>query len=83
MHPITVYLCTYRSCTTGDLRLVEGIYHGRLEICWNGVWGTVCDDLWSNANSRVACRQLGFSGLGIATLFVLHVREVTGIIIAI
>ena len=45
------------------LRLVDGngFSTGRLEIFHEGVWGTVCDDGWTQINSDVACRELGFS----------------------
>jgi deleted-in-malignant-brain-tumors protein 1 len=37
---------------------------GRIEICFNNQWGTICDNLWSTADANVACRQLGFDGTG-------------------
>lgn len=53
-------------CNNTDLRLVGGNNEreGRIEICFNETWGTVCDNFWSTNDASVACRQLGFSKIG-------------------
>ena len=62
--PEAVDMCT----TDGSLRLVGWSLNGagRIEICANGVWGTICADSqdtpWSEKNAQVACRALGYSG---------------------
>ncbi len=34
---------------------------GRVEICNNNMWGTVCQNSWGVTDAQVACRDLGFS----------------------
>ena len=44
-----------------SVRLVNGSssLSGRLEVCFRGRWGTVCDDQFESNSAMVACRQLG------------------------
>ena len=69
---ISLYHKDYDYCTNGDIRLVNGAVYqeGRIEICINGVWGSICGDEWTAGTSAfVACKQLGFinSGMHIIT----------------
>ena len=53
------------SCIHGELRLEggsddmqAGTRDGRVEICINNAWGTVCDTLFGRQDAEVVCRQL-------------------------
>ena len=66
---ITLYLIHVLAnpvlCANGDIRLNGTGFsrpenEGRVEICWNETWSTVCDSRWSSSDASVACHQLGF-----------------------
>ena len=63
---IPALVSTYSNCTNGDVRLVDGStpYEGRVEICINHAWGTVCDRNWGPADANVVCKQLGYQPKG-------------------
>ena len=57
---------TGTTCSYGDVRLVDGSnqYEGRVEVCINDQWGTVCDDSWSTTDATTVCKQLGYAYTG-------------------
>ena len=60
--PVTAYA----NCTDGEVRLANGttdqaagVIDGRLEICYNHAWGTVCQNSFQSSEASVACSQMG------------------------
>ena len=51
----------FRNCTDGDVRLVNSSspVEGRVEVCINNAWGSVCNNHFSSEDATVVCRQLG------------------------
>ena len=47
------------------VRLVGGVvpYKGRLQVLYNGTWGTVCYSFFGNIEGAIVCRQLNYTGV--------------------
>ena len=60
------------NCSNGDIRLVNGTteLEGRLEICINNAWGTVCSEGFTADDAKVVCRQLNIPHNGM--FFIIH-----------
>ena len=66
-HHHDVGLSCQPACNPGQIRFVGGSnpMEGRVEVCNDGRWGTVCDDFWDVNDARVACKMAGFPWTGI------------------
>lgn len=69
-------------CSNGEVRLQGGnsLRHGRVEICFDAVWGSICDTLWDDNEATVVCRQLGFSDQGNNVWLVLITTQVIAVV---
>ena len=60
---VTIFI-TPTGCLHGRVRLMNGSApsnerEGRVEICYNDIYGTVCDDLWDEQAAMVVCEGIG------------------------
>ena len=55
------------NCTDGDIRLIgrQSELEGTLEVCLDGTWGSVCDNVWGYEETGVVCHQLGHTSTGL------------------
>ena len=62
MHFISVAI----DCSEGAIRLVGGAskYDGRVEVCINKIWGTVCAGGTTPSDAQKICTSRGFSDQG-------------------
>ena len=64
-------------CHDGDVRVIgSSDMSGRVEICFNETWGTICNQQWTSNDAQVVCRQLGGSRFGERLVLILNVEHV-------
>ena len=70
----------YELCIDGDVRLVDGSnpLEGRVEICLNHAWGTICNNQFSTTDATVVCNQLGYDFNGTQVVPISDFTEGTG-----
>lgn len=50
---------------------------GRVEVYYDGQWGTICDENWGQEAAEVVCKELGYSS-AISLIKKAHFGQGTG-----
>ena len=62
----TIYLISFANCEEGDVRVMDGdiTQGGRVEVCANNIWGSICSDGFDFTDAYVVCKELGLGESG-------------------
>ena len=48
------------NCNDGNIRVIDTTDDsGRVQICENGIYNSICSEQWTDSNAEVVCRELG------------------------
>lgn len=69
MYVLMLIFLISAACMEGNIRIADNSTHGgsiwgRVEVCMDGRYGTICDDSWDSEDSSVVCNQIGLSPYG-------------------
>ncbi len=64
------------NCTAGSVRLVDGnaTNEGRVEICLDGQWGTICTRFSSEDVADAVCGTLGYASTGMYNNYMYYIN---------
>ena len=54
------------NCAEGEVRLMGGAFEteGRVEVCHNGIWGSICSTGFDATDAHVVCKEVGIGPSG-------------------
>ena len=69
LYSVTLFCLDSDGCVDGKRRIVSrsdenGVVEGRVEVCFNGLWGAIYSDKWNQSHSGVICNGLGYEPSG-------------------
>lgn len=62
---------TSHNCSHGSIHLTDR-HEGRVDVCVNGLWTTVCGNGWDVNDATVICRSIGFNSTGSMNDYIFH-----------
>ena len=58
------YVALHENNISSYFFIKDELARGRVDICYNGSYESVCSDTWKEEEASVVCQQLGFSQYG-------------------
>lgn len=71
----TLLYAGHSGCSHGDVCLINGstMFEGRVEFCYRGMWGSICDNFWDDRDAAVVCQQLHFQSSSMHLILIMDI----------